>query len=194
MLGLSDHGDTLSHWIAHYLAELFMAEETAIGAAKVRLGEKITETALLLWKNRKHLPPYADPTERYSKAVDALRAIHLGMGTRSKWDQFLLGKPMPATLNFYEKSSQLGILGVLELIPEASEDIPDWLAQLIGSEEATFVAVLGDAYARLYSERSAAQPHSPLTQNKLREMRTKLLDELQELLNEMRRISSSTAT
>ncbi|MDP1757325.1 MAG: hypothetical protein Q8L38_07765 [Pseudohongiella sp.] len=186
-LGLNDRGDTLSQWIAHYLAELFMAEKIAIGEAKVRLGEKITETVLLLWKNREHLPRYADPTERYSKAVEALRAIHLGMGARSKWDEFLPGKPMPAPLKFYEKSSRLGILGVLEMIPEASEDIPDWLAQLIISEEANFVAVLGDTYARLYAEHSATQLQSSPTQKKLREMRTKLLDELQELLDEMRK-------
>jgi hypothetical protein len=193
-LGLSDHGDTLSHWIAHYLAELFMAEEIAIGEAKVRLGEKITETILLLWKNREHLPPYADPMKRYSKAVEALRAIHLGMGASSKWDEFHQKKPMPTALKFYEKSSQLGILGVLELIPEALEDIPDWLAQLIVSEETNFVAVLGDAYARLSSERPAAHQLSAPTQKKLQEMQTTLLDELQELLNEMRRMSSSSDT
>lgn len=171
-----------------------MAEETAIGEAKVKLCEKITETVLLLWKNREHLPRYADPTERYSKAVEALRAIHLGMGARSKWDQFLPGKSMPATLKFYEKSSQLGILGVLELIPEASEDVPAWLAQLIVSEEANFVAVLGDAYARLTAEHSATHPRNAPTHKKLREIRTKLLDELQELLDEMRRMPSSTGT
>lgn len=171
-----------------------MAEETAVGEAKVRLGEKITKTALLLWKNREHLPRNADPTERYSKAAEALRAIKLGMGARSEWDQFLPGKPMPATLRFYEKSSLLGILGVLELIPEALEDIPDWLAQLIDSDEANFVTGLGDAYARLSAERSATHPQSAPTQEKLQEMRTTLLDELQELLDEIRRMPSSTAT
>ena len=169
-----------------------MAEKTAIGEAKVRLGEKITETVLLLWKNREHLPRHADPMERYAKAVEALRGIHSGMGARSKWDEFLPGKEMPAPLKFYQKSSLLGILSILEMIPEASEDIPDWLAQLIGSEEKNFVAVLGDAYARLSAENSAVQPRSSPRQKTLRQMRTKLLDELQELLIEMRGASSST--
>jgi len=171
-----------------------MAEEAAIGEAKVKLGEKITETVLLLWKNRAHLPHHADPTERYSKAIEALHAIHLGMGARSKWDQLLPGKPMPVTLQFYEKSSRLGILGVFELIPETLEGIPDWLAQLIASKEANFVAAIGDAYAQLSKECSAARPNSASTQKKLREMRLTLLDDLQKLLDEMRRAESSTVT
>jgi hypothetical protein len=187
VLGLSDHGDTLSHWIAHYLAELFIAEEVAIGEAKVKLGEKITETVLLLWKNRAHLPRRADPMEGYSKAVESLRAIHLGMGARSKWDEFLPGKPSPVTLKFYEKSARLGILGVLELLPESLEGIPDWLAQLINSEEANFVAAIGDAYVQLSIERSVALPKNISAQKKIREMRAVLLDELQVLLNDMRR-------
>lgn len=188
-LGLSDRGDTLSHWIAHYLAELFAAEEAASGEAKVRLGAKITQTALLLWKNREHLPRHADPAERYAKASEALRAIHLGMAARSKWDQFLPGNPMPPTLRFYEKSSRLAMLGVLELVPETAEDFPDWLAQLVASEEENFVAVIGEAYARLAAERADNRPMSALKQVKLRETRKKLLEELQELLNEMRATS-----
>lgn len=171
-----------------------MAEKTTVGDAKIRLGEKITQTVLMLWKNREHLPRHADPTERYSKAAQVLRAIHLGMGARSTWEQFLPNEQMPATLKFYEKSAQLAILGVLELIPEASEGIPDWLAQLIVSEEANFVAVLGDAYARLYSERSSSLPQSATRTKELRGTRTKLVDELQQLLDEMRRGSSSTPT
>jgi hypothetical protein len=60
---------------------------------------------------------------------------------------------------------------------------------LIASEDENLAVVLGDAYARPSSARSAAQPQSALMQKKLREMRekrTKLLDELQELLGEMR--------
>ena len=114
--------------------------------------------------------------------------MHLGMGARSKWDEFLPGKPMPGPLKFYEKSSRLGILGVLEMIPEASEDIPDWLSQLIISKEANFVTALGEAYARLSAEHPTDQPQSASTQRKLQEMRRELLDELQELLDEMRRI------
>jgi hypothetical protein len=188
-LGLSDRGDTLSHWIAHYLAELFAAEDAASGEAKVRLGAKITQTSLLLWKSREHLPRHADPTERYAKAAEALRAIHLGMAARSKWDQFLPGNPMPPTLRFYEKSSRLAMLGVLELVRKTSEDFPDWLAQLVTSEEENFVAVIGEAYARLTAEHADSRPLGALKQEKLREMRKKLLDELQELLNEMRTTS-----
>jgi hypothetical protein len=135
------------------------------------------------------LPRYADPTERYSKAVEALRAMHLGMGARSKWDEFLPHKEMPVSLKFFEKSSRLGILGVLEMMPEAVEETPDWLAQLLESKEAAFVTVLSDAYARLSAERPAVHLQSTSTQEKLREMRTSLLDELQALLGEMRKIS-----
>jgi hypothetical protein len=125
--------------------------------------------------------------EGYSKAVESLRAIHLGMGARSKWDEFLPGKPSPVTLKFYEKSARLGILGVLELLPESLEGIPDWLAQLINSEEANFVAAIGDAYVQLSIERSVALPKNISAQKKIREMRAVLLDELQVLLNDMRR-------
>jgi hypothetical protein len=164
-----------------------MAEEAATGEQKARLGETITSTVLTFWKNREHLPRFADPMERYAKAADALRAIHLGAQARSKWDQFLPGEPMPLPLSFYEKSSQLCVLGLLALLPEATEDAPEWLVQLLTAKEANFVAALPEAYARLSAERAVDRSRSPAAGEQLRQARTQLLDELEVLLGKLRK-------
>jgi hypothetical protein len=51
-LKLADSNDTLSRWMAHYLAELMTQAESATGEAKANLEKQCFETILKIWANR----------------------------------------------------------------------------------------------------------------------------------------------
>ena len=75
-LRLDDSCETLSKWMAHYLAE-FMASASAEGnsGAGLEVRQKCCEMILTIWRHRSGLPGGVRPTGRLEEAIEALRAM-----------------------------------------------------------------------------------------------------------------------
>jgi len=74
-LGVDNRGDTLSRWMAHYLAELMTKAESAKGAEKKRLDKECFDCILALWKHRWTLPHGASPLENFEPLLNLLQKL-----------------------------------------------------------------------------------------------------------------------
>jgi hypothetical protein len=75
-LGLEQTSNTLTRWMAHYVAELMVEAENAKGAKKVKLEKECCETILKLWGNRKKLPGNASPLSNFTNALQVLNGLN----------------------------------------------------------------------------------------------------------------------
>ena len=67
--------DTLSRWMAHYVAKQIVAAENAIGADKAAAEERCFRTILSLWEHRAMLPRGHRPFEAFDPILRALAAL-----------------------------------------------------------------------------------------------------------------------
>lgn len=77
LLGGSRESDTLSRWMAHYIAECITLAETATGLRKRVLQQQCHETILALWEKRNSLPDGLRPFQGFEPIFRALAAIDL---------------------------------------------------------------------------------------------------------------------
>jgi hypothetical protein len=75
-LGCDNRGDTLSHWMAHYVAEQITAADTMTGKAKRLARERCCRTILLLWEHRASLPNGHRPLENFEPILRVLVDIN----------------------------------------------------------------------------------------------------------------------
>jgi hypothetical protein len=75
-LGLEPGTDTLSKWMAHYVAEQITAAERATGEDKSRAEERCFETVLKLWQHRWSLPNGRRPFETFEPILHALERLN----------------------------------------------------------------------------------------------------------------------
>lgn len=68
--------DTLSRWMAHYIAELIAALENADDINKPQVQQKCFETILTLWQNRSSLPSGHRPFENFEPILKTLDALN----------------------------------------------------------------------------------------------------------------------
>lgn len=74
-LGRGTELDTLSRWMAHYIAELMTSADEATGADKQRYQEKCFDAVLTLWKHRAYFPDGRRPFEEYESVLQALASL-----------------------------------------------------------------------------------------------------------------------
>lgn len=76
-LGMENSVDTLSRWMAHYLAELlYKLEASNSKESKKEIEQECIEVILKLWKNKKSLPISIDPLEKLSDAIGVLQKLN----------------------------------------------------------------------------------------------------------------------
>lgn len=81
-LGLGEGVDTLSRWMAHYVAEQMAVAEQASGEEKQAAEERCFETVLKLWERRASLPRGKRPFEHFEVVFKALESLAPGNGPR----------------------------------------------------------------------------------------------------------------
>jgi hypothetical protein len=74
-LGLDQSVDTLSRWMAHYIAELMHAAETAEDAKRQELTSRCCVAILDLWRHRRELPDGKRPFEDIEPILRALQSL-----------------------------------------------------------------------------------------------------------------------
>jgi hypothetical protein len=74
-LNMSDSNDTLSRWMAHYIAELINNAEKAEGEAKATLQQKCFDTIMKLWANRNATPNAIRPLAGLEDAILLLKKV-----------------------------------------------------------------------------------------------------------------------
>ncbi len=76
-LGPDRSVDTLSHWIAHYIAEKMEDVEAATGEARDRKMSECSDAILKLWAHRSELPNGQRPFEDFEPIFDVLQSLTL---------------------------------------------------------------------------------------------------------------------
>jgi hypothetical protein len=74
-LGIDDSSDILGRWMAHYVAELIGAADTASAEARPAIFAKCNNAILDLWKHRYHLPNGKRPFESMEPILRALESL-----------------------------------------------------------------------------------------------------------------------
>jgi len=74
-LGCDPRDDTLSRWMAHYVAEQIVAAENSKGKAKVAAQKECLKTIMSLWEHRASLPDGRRPLQKFDPVLRALAAI-----------------------------------------------------------------------------------------------------------------------
>ena len=74
-LGLDRSVDTLSRWMAHYIAEQMSIAKKASGKEKMKAEQRCFETILKLWQHRSHLPTGVRPFENFDPILRALERL-----------------------------------------------------------------------------------------------------------------------
>lgn len=74
-LGLDTSVDTLSRWMAHYIAEQMSIAKKAKGKEKIKAEQQCFETILKLWQHRSHLPAGVRPLESFDLILRALERL-----------------------------------------------------------------------------------------------------------------------
>jgi len=75
LLGLDPGVDTLSKWMAHYIAEQIVIAETAKPADKTAAEQKCYQTILALWEHRASLPPNLRPLGKFDPILRVLELL-----------------------------------------------------------------------------------------------------------------------
>lgn len=74
-LGLEPGVDTLSRWMAHYVAEQITIAENAVGDEKTQAEQRCFETILKLWHRRASLPSGSRPLENFKPILRTLTRL-----------------------------------------------------------------------------------------------------------------------
>ena len=76
-LGLDQPVDTLSRWMAHYIAEKIEDADAAIGEVRDRKMSECSDTILKLWTHRSELPNGKRPFEDFEPIFHVLKSLDL---------------------------------------------------------------------------------------------------------------------
>lgn len=75
-LGLEDSTDTLSRWMAHYIAELIVQAERSTGKEKESIEKGCFEAILKLWEHRGALPGVKQPFVQLHELAQAIESLN----------------------------------------------------------------------------------------------------------------------
>lgn len=71
----NEYPDTLSRWMAHYIAEQLTAAESTTAAERTAAQERCFQTILALWKHRSSMPSGHRPFESFEPILRALERL-----------------------------------------------------------------------------------------------------------------------
>ena len=74
-LGLDDRADTLSLWMAHYVAELIQQAEAAAPEERTAAQTRCADAILEIWKHRRYFPPGMRPLEDFAPILKAMESL-----------------------------------------------------------------------------------------------------------------------
>jgi len=157
--------DTISRWMAHYLADKMIAAENSSGKKKKLAEEECFNTILKLWKHRWNLPSGKQPYEDFKPILDTLHKI----GLKSVESPFIYStvgiKKQPeitkVDLNNIEGADWLIIANQIDrtsrvwlshslkqyAISVKKDNIDEWLNNTVGSpddEDSTIIRIVLD--------------------------------------------------
>lgn len=66
----------VTHWMAHYIAELMVKSESSFGEEKEAAQKKCFEAILILWKHRAALPDGVRPFEAFESVIKTLDRLN----------------------------------------------------------------------------------------------------------------------
>ena len=92
-LNMIDSNDTLSRWMAHYIAELIHNAEKAEGEAKIALEKECCDTILKLWAIRNASPHAIRPLAELENAILLLKNVAYKLD--GHWDRYYEGSDNP---------------------------------------------------------------------------------------------------
>jgi hypothetical protein len=85
-LGLDDRADTLSIWMAHYIAELIQNAEAAVPESRAAERAKCADTILEIWKHRSQFPAGKRPLEEFEPILRAMESLDPDRDARHYFD------------------------------------------------------------------------------------------------------------
>ena len=123
-LGLEPGVDTLSRWMAHYVAEQIAISENASGDKKSKAEQRCFETVLKLWEHRSLLPDGRRPLESFEPIFRAL-------------DRLDPESPRP----FYYDPPHVHSSGLNDVSEPISDDVQKWIDVALGVDHAARVLI-----------------------------------------------------
>lgn len=109
-LELDRRGELPSRWMAHHLAELITAAQTAKGKAKQQAEDRAADLILKLWANRRSLPASADPLYGH---LDAIKVLSAMLPSSNPWRRFQRGDSVESLLcDMFDALVQLVMSGL----------------------------------------------------------------------------------
>lgn len=143
-LKLTDSTDTLSRWMAHYIAELIDAVENADGEQKAALEKDCFDTILKLWASRNATPRGIRPLASLKGAMKLLDEIT--NKSEGNWHRYFDGSENPwkkfgADVN-YASSNIIRLLVFLQSTDMDLVNVKKWTADhsaLLSVEEQQIV-------------------------------------------------------
>lgn len=109
-LELDRRGELPSRWMAHHLAELITAAQTAKGKAKQQAEDRAADLVLKLWANRRSLPASADPLYGH---LDAIKVLSAMLPSSNPWRRFQRGDSVESLLcDMFDALVQLVMSGL----------------------------------------------------------------------------------
>lgn len=182
--------DTLSRWMAHHLAGLMVEAAGAKGDKKKRLDSEVVGLIFQIWERRRDLPSGRDPLSPYQKAADTLAALRPASSAFSAWSSFHPADDASLTLEIYELSSRLALVGIADLIPRTMIRFPAEVTLHLSSAESAFLINIGEVYslmAKHFDMHSSDTAPSSLAPEALEAIRASLLEQIQNKVGELQR-------
>ena len=140
-LEIDTHGELLSRWMAHHLAELIQTAEHGNGIAKQIAEKQAVELILKLWANRRTLPTTADPMSGHQAAIKVLAAM---LPTADPWSRFRRTNSNDDLLHeMFGVLVQLIMGGLLLTRPVEERTIEDTEWSALSDEEQFIIQQLG---------------------------------------------------
>jgi hypothetical protein len=146
-LKMVDSSDTLSRWMAHYVAELITSAENAEGEMKAALEKECFDTILKLWANRDATPKGIRPLASLKDAMMLLNKIAYKFD--GNWHRYLEGSDNPwKKFGVDVNDANRDIIRLLVFLQSLDTDLVNvkkWVADhgtLLSAEEQEIVAGL----------------------------------------------------
>ena len=181
---LKAEDDLLGGWMAHHLAVLIIAAETASPETRAAANAACAAAVLEIWRHRNTLPPHLRPLGDLEPILATLAALSVDPGSSRYHPETLrsaaLAKAEGATKQWLELAIGLDysarvLIGVaLRAAAAGAEDsVEDWveLARQAGEDESREVALVGFLLPHLDAQESEASRQRSDLENQVSRLR-----------------------
>ena len=194
-LKLHDGVDTLGRWMAHHLAELLVAVESADDAERPTAEDRVVNLILRIWAHRGAEPMGISPLAPYAKAAQVLAAIHPKERLLAPLSLRHAPTRIARSLEVFDLASRLTVLSLADILPNPPPEVGEIVERFLSGEEKNFLAAARATYDLLASdlpnESGKRKRSSKTASEEIESSRSKLLQRLQDAVGEL--VESSTA-